>query len=132
MRFQLSREGLLVKLANHCTTRGPDIYVITHVHKVKLATDRGWLHLGVGEGAIPFPGLLHFTLDTNLIMLSVKQGDIKYDFLSLWYDSIWDWIPVSQAISEYSTMDICTHIYIYTVYVLYGFICTRSQENIHC
>ena len=34
-----------------------------------------------------FPGLLYFTLDLYLIMLSVKQGDIKYHFLSLWYDS---------------------------------------------
>ena len=24
-------------------------------------------------------------------MLSVKQGGIKYHFLSLWYDMIWDW-----------------------------------------
>ena len=32
------------------------------------------------EGATPFPGLLHFTLDTYLIMLSVKQGAIKYHF----------------------------------------------------
>ena len=35
---------------------------------------------GVGEGATPFPGLLHFTLDTYLIFLSVKQGGIKYHF----------------------------------------------------
>ena len=50
---------------------------------------RGWLegslldlllHQGVGEGATPFPGWLHFTLDPYLIMLSVKQGSIKYDF----------------------------------------------------
>ena len=27
---------------------------------------------GVGEGATLFPGLLHFTLDSNLIMLSAK------------------------------------------------------------
>ena len=27
-----------------------------------------------------FPGLLHFTLDAHLIMLSVKQGCIKYHF----------------------------------------------------
>ena len=33
-------------------------------------------------------------------MLSVKQGDIKYHFLILWYDSTKDWTPVSQAISE--------------------------------
>ena len=37
-----------------------------------------------------FPQLLHFTLDPYLIMLSVKQGSIKYHFLSLWYDSTWD------------------------------------------
>ena len=60
------------------------------------------LHQGVGEGATPFPGLLHFTLDLYLIMLSVKQGGIKYHFLSLWYDSTWDWTQVSQAIGEHS------------------------------
>ena len=42
-------------------------------------------------------------LGTYLIMLSVKQGGIKYHFLSLWYDSTWDWTPVSQAIGEHST-----------------------------
>ena len=36
-----------------------------------------------------FSGLLHFTLDTYLIMLSVKQGVIKYHLLSLRYDSTW-------------------------------------------
>ena len=50
-------------------------------------------HQGVGEGATPFPGLLHFTLDPYLIMLSV---------LSLWYDSTWDWTQVSRAIGEHS------------------------------
>ena len=38
------------------------------------------LHQGIGEGATPFPGLLYFTLDPYLIMLSVKQGGIKYYF----------------------------------------------------
>ena len=32
------------------------------------------LHQGVWEGATPFQGLTHFTLDHYLIMLSVKQG----------------------------------------------------------
>ena len=32
------------------------------------------------EGDTPFPGLLHFTLDPYLILLSVKQGGIKYHF----------------------------------------------------
>ena len=34
----------------------------------------------------PFPGLFHFTLDLYLILLSVKQGGIKYHFWSFWYD----------------------------------------------
>ena len=35
-------------------------------------------------------------------MLSVKQGGIKYHFLSLWNDSTWDWTQVSWAIGEHS------------------------------
>ena len=35
-------------------------------------------------------------------MLSVKQGGIKYYFLSLWYNSSWDWTQVSRAIGEHS------------------------------
>ena len=57
----------------------------------------------VGEGTTPFPWLLHFTLDPYLIMLSIKQGSLKYHFLSLWYDSTWDWTSVSWAIGEHST-----------------------------
>ena len=34
-------------------------------------------------GRYSFPGLLHFTVDPYLIMLSVKQGGIKYHFLCL-------------------------------------------------
>ena len=52
------------------------------------------LNQGVAEGAIPFSGLPHFTLDLYLIMLSVKQGSIKYHFLCLWYDLTCDWFPV--------------------------------------
>ena len=53
-------------------------------------------------GRYSFPGLLYFTLDPYLIMLSVEQGGIKYHFLSLWYDSTWDWTEVSRAIGEHS------------------------------
>ena len=53
-------------------------------------------------GRYSFPGLLYFTLDPYLIMLSVKQGGIKYHFLSLWYDSTWDWNQVSRATGEHS------------------------------
>ena len=44
-----------------------------------------------------------------VIMLSVKQGGINYYFLSLWYDSILDWNPVSRTIGEH---------YLITVYIL--------------
>ena len=33
-------------------------------------------------------------------MLSVKQDGIKYHFLSLWYDSTWDWTAVSRTIGK--------------------------------
>ena len=33
-------------------------------------------------------------------MLSVKQGGIKYHFLSIWYDATWDWTLVSRAIGK--------------------------------
>ena len=36
-------------------------------------------------------------------MLSVKQGSTEYHFLNIWYDSTWDWTPVSQDIGEHST-----------------------------
>ena len=42
-------------------------------------------------GRYSFPGLLYFTLDPYLIILSVKKGGIKYHFLSLLYDSTCDW-----------------------------------------
>ena len=48
------------------------------------------LHQGVRKSTTPFSGLLHFTLDLYIIMLSVKQGGIKYHFFSLSYDSTWD------------------------------------------
>ena len=43
---------------------------------------------GVWEGTTLFPGLHHFTLDQYLIMVSVKQGGIKYNFFEslVWLD----------------------------------------------
>ena len=35
-------------------------------------------------------------------MLSIKQGGIKYHFLSHWYDANWNWTPVSWAIGKHS------------------------------
>ena len=36
-------------------------------------------------GCYSFPGLLHFILDAYLIMLSVKQGTVKYLFFSFFF-----------------------------------------------
>ena len=55
------------------------------------------------EGATPFPGLLDFTLDTYIILPSVKQGGIKYHFKRLWYDASWDWTQVFRTIGKRST-----------------------------
>ena len=49
-----------------------------------------------------FPWIAPLTLDPYFIMLSVKQGSIKYYFLSLWYDSTRGWTPVPRATGEYS------------------------------
>ena len=59
-----------------------DIYKISKVGDPKATfslaiTPRCW------EGATPFSGLFHFTLELDLIMLSVKQGGIEYHFMSL-------------------------------------------------
>ena len=56
------------------------------------------------EGCYSFPWIAPLYFDPHLIMLSVKQGGIKYHSLSLWYDSTWDWTPVSWTIGEQ-----CTH-----------------------
>ena len=86
------------------------IYILIYIYIYKLA-DRcrgrpeGSLfnrYYTVGEGANPFPGLLHFTLNPCLIILSVKQRSIKYYFLSLCYDTTRDWTPVSRAFGEHS------------------------------
>ena len=52
------------------------------------------------EGRYFFPWTAPLYLDPHLIVLSVKQGDIEYHFLSLWYDSTWDWTLVSRAIGK--------------------------------
>ena len=62
----------------------------THIFHIRIVDDRsrerpeGSLSIATivrrrGD-ATPFPGLLHFTLDTYLILLSVKQGGIEYHF----------------------------------------------------
>ena len=54
-------------------------------------------------GHYSFPWIAPLTLYLYLIMLSVKQGSITYQFLSLWYNLTWDWTLVSWAIGKHST-----------------------------
>ena len=58
-------------------------------------------------------------------MQSVKQGGIKYHFLSLWYDSTWDWTLVSETIGAHSTPSFDAGIYIY----IYIYICEVEEVN---
>ena len=46
-------------------------------------------------------GCSTFTHDAYFIILCVKQGDIEYHFLSLWYESTWNRTPVSRVTFEY-------------------------------
>ena len=62
--------------------------------------------------ATPFPGFLHFTIDPYLIMLSVKQGDIKYHFLSI-YIYIYIYYLHSPDKSEFQSFPSFLFIYLF-------------------
>ena len=75
-----------------------------YISKVKLATvvegdQKAPFSIATTQGCMggryTFPWIAQLTLDPYLIILSVKQGDIKYNFLNLWYDSTWNWTPES-------------------------------------
>ena len=78
--------------------------------------------IGEGEGVIPFPGLLHFTLDTYLIMLSVKQGGIKYQFkvFGMTRPGIEPWSPRPLANTLFSRLInyLVVHIFNWTIWYL--------------
>ena len=56
-------------------------------------------------GHYSFPWIAPLYPWSHLIMLSVKQGGIKYQFLSLSYDLTWDWTLVSRSIGEHYSFD---------------------------
>ena len=105
-------------------------YILVCIHtyiksKVKLAT--------LVESDLKAPFLIATTLRCRGGCYSfpwiVKQGDIKHHFLSLRYDSTWDWNQVSRAIGEHSNhyanvryththTHTHTHIYIY-IYIYF-------------
>ena len=55
------------------------------------------------EGRYSIPWIAPLYPWSYLIVLSAKQGGIKYHFLSLKYNSTEDWTPVSQTIGQHST-----------------------------
>ena len=57
-----------------------------------------------------------FTLDSYLIMLRVKQGDIKFHFVRFWYDSTWFHRPLANTLL---TRSIVRYIYIYIYIYIY-------------
>ena len=69
------------------------IYIYIYIRKVKFVTvvegdPKAPFSIATtprcfGKSATPFLGLLHLTLDTHLVMLSVKQGGIKYHLSEL-------------------------------------------------
>ena len=70
------------------------------------------------EGHYFFPWIAPLYFDPYLIMLSVKQDGIKYHFLSLWYDSTWDWTPspgplANTLLIRPICMHVCMHNYAY-------------------
>ena len=63
-----------------CTHKSSKVKLATVVEGDQQAPFSKATAEDVGVGTTPFPGLLHFTLDTYLVLLSVKQGGIKYHF----------------------------------------------------
>ena len=73
---------------------------------------------------IPFPGLLQFTHEAYLIMLSVNQGGIKYNF---WvFGMTWSRIE-PRSLGPLDNFYICVWIYIYIyIYDEKGALTSRS------
>ena len=73
------------------------------------------LHRGIGEGVTPLPGSLHFTLDTYLIVLRIKQGSIKLHFciLGMTRSEIELRSPESLANTYSLSLSLSLSIYIY-------------------
>ena len=68
------------------------IYIYIYIYKVVQGDPKAPFSIASTprnrEGASPFSGLLHFTLDSYRIMLSVKLRGIKYQFFEslVWFD----------------------------------------------
>ena len=86
-----------------------------------------FVELGNLHGTSPFPGFLHFTVDLYLIMLSARQGGIKYHFLRLdlglnpFFPDNWQTIgPVILLIAKLPPQ-ISSKLELNTEYIIKGF-----------
>ena len=73
-----------------------------------------------------FPKIAPLTFYPYFIMLCVKQGGIKYQFLSLWYEWTWDRIGDSLTIGEHFDHFVNGPRYIYGVN-MYVFLIRREM-----
>ena len=119
------------------------IYIYIHAH-----THISWPTIFEGDPNSPFlitttqrcrgrhysfPWIAPLTLDAYFIMLSIKQGGIKYHFLSFWYDSTWDWTPIYQTIGEHCNRYrngpvLCQHIIIRLFIIVHTTLQTLSYK----
>ena len=95
IKEKISNPSIIIVNLENSRIKKPTKQELWWVVKIKLAAlvegyPKGLFSIATtprcrGGDATHFPGFLHFTLDTYLIMLSVKQGGNTYHFLSLWY-----------------------------------------------
>ena len=71
------------------------------------------------------------TLDPDHIILNVKREGIKYHFMRPWYDSTWDWTPVSRTTEEHSNHSVNWPIYIYVCLCVCVCVCFQKLFHIY-
>ena len=80
------------------------IIIIIIIIIIKVGYHSRWWPEGSLFNTVVSERALLYSLDCSTLPLYsylIIQGGIKYHFLSLWYDSTWDWALVSWAIGEH-------------------------------
>ena len=107
---RLERLQLKILKKKHLRSLTKQAYIYIYIYITWTTVVKGELKALFSSATTPrctrgyysFPLITPLTLDLNLIMVSFKQGGIKYHSFSLWYDSSWDWTPVSRTIGKRS------------------------------
>ena len=77
------------------------IRFIFHINLRTMSRTIKYFFFIFGRSTVSFDNLKTSASHTNNLIL--KQGGIKYHFLSLWYNSTWDWALFFHTIGEHST-----------------------------